>query len=99
MSGGTVSVVLCGLGGYGETYLRPLLDPANAARARLAAGVDPMPERSSLLPELRARGIPVHASLEDFYRSSTAELAVLCSPIHLHAPQSVLTLSRGSHLL
>jgi predicted dehydrogenase len=96
---GPPSVVLCGLGGYGETYLRPLLDAANAGRARLVAGVDPSPERSSLLPELRARGIPVHASLDDVHATGTAEVVVLCSPIHLHAPQAVLAMSRGSHVL
>ncbi len=100
-----VNVVLCGLGGYGDTYLKPLLDAANAGRARLVAGIDPDPERCARLPELRLQNIPIFASLEAYYAAvdassvGAAELVVLCSPIHLHAPQSLLALDRGSHLL
>src|SRR4051812_28573083 len=96
---GPVSVVLCGLGGYGGTYLPPLLDPANAGRARLVAGGDPLPERCPQLAAPRARGIPGHASLEDFYRPGAAGRGGLSPPIPLQAPQSARALAHGSHLL
>ena len=93
------SIVLVGLGGYGRVYLAGLLDPRNEGRCRLVAGVDPMPSNCPYLDDLRARGVPVHRSLQAFYRTGRANLAILSSPIHQHCPQTRLALSHGSHVL
>jgi predicted dehydrogenase len=94
-----VSVVLVGIGGYGEVYLTPLLEDPRGARCRIAGAVDPRPESCSRLPALRKMGIPVFPSLEAFYHRETAELAVLSSPIQLHAPHTCLALENGCHVL
>jgi len=94
-----VTVVLVGIGGYGEVYLSALLDEPQGARCRIVGAVDPHPENCARLTELEARGVPLHPSLEDFYRTGSADLAVISSPIHLHAEHACLALSRGSHAL
>lgn len=93
------SVVLVGLGGYGGVYVSALLDGAPEG-VRIAGAVDPAPERCERLAELQARGVPLFASLEEFYAAGlTAELAAIASPIHYHCPLTCLALEHGSHVL
>jgi predicted dehydrogenase len=94
-----VSIVLSGLGGYGQVYLAALLDQRDDARFRLVAGVDPAPRNCARLADLQARGVPIHRSLQQFYRAGRADWAVLSSPIHRHCSQTCLALSQGSHVL
>lgn len=98
MAPAPVSVVLAGLGGYGETYLAGLLDPQHAGRVRLVAGVDPQPERCRRIAEIRAAGIPVLPTLEAAL-ALKPDLVVVCSPIDRHAPQCVLAFAEGCHVL
>jgi len=94
-----IRVVLVALGGYGEVYLGPLLDDPRGAACRIVGGVDPRPERCRRLADLEAQGVPVYATLEDFYREHRADLAVISSPIHLHADHACAALAAGSHVL
>ncbi len=94
-----VSLVLVGIGGMGAVYVRELLDAKDPWPFRIAGAVDPEPERCAWLEELRAAGVPVFATLEDFYRNRTAELAVVSSPIQCHAGQTCLALTKGSDVL
>lgn len=94
-----VTVVLVGIGGYGEVYLSALLDESQGARCSIVGAVDPHPENCTRLTELEARAVPLHPSLEDFYRTETADLAVISSPIHLHGDHVCQALSGGSHVL
>jgi len=94
-----VKVVLVGIGGYGEVYLSPLLDHPEGARCEIAGAVDPSPENCSRLHELEALGVPVFSTLEDYYRENSADLAIISSPIHLHADHVCRSLVHGSHVL
>jgi predicted dehydrogenase len=94
-----LTIVLAGIGGYGEVYLQALLDEPRRSDCHLLAVVDPVPDRSPRADELRRRGIPIHASLEQFYSTATADLAVLSTPIHFHCPQTCLALHHGSAVL
>ena len=94
-----VSVAACGIGGYGEGYVRSLLGMPPDRNAVFAAAVDTAPERCSLVGEIRAASIPVFSSLEEMYAKLTPDLVVLSTPIHLHAPQALLALARGSSVL
>jgi len=94
-----VSLVLVGIGGMGAVYVRELLDAKDTGPFRVAGAVDPEPERCAWLEELRAAGVPVFATLEDFFRNRTAELAVVSSPIQFHAGQTCLALTKGSDVL
>lgn len=94
-----VAVVLVGLGGYGEVYLSPLLDDPRGVGCRIVGGVDPSPHGCRRLAELEAGGVHIHATLAGFYRKHRADLAVISSPIHLHADHTCTALAEGSHVL
>ncbi|MDZ7392064.1 MAG: Gfo/Idh/MocA family oxidoreductase [candidate division KSB1 bacterium] len=94
-----VSIVVVALGGYGLVYLEGLMDHRKDENVTIVGGVDPEPERCTRLSELRARGVPVYGSLEDFYSHHQADLAIISSPIHLHCEQTCLALSKGSNVL
>jgi predicted dehydrogenase len=94
-----VSLVLVGIGGMGAVYVRELLDGRESGSFRIAGAVEPEPGRCPSFEELRSIGVPVFATLDDFYRNRTAELAVISSPIQFHAAQTCLALARGSHVL
>lgn len=94
-----VSVLVVGLGGYGEVYLSSLLDEEGKGRCTIVGAVDPEPSRCTRLGELEARGVPLFSSMEEFSRTDSAELAVISSPIQYHCEQACLALERGSHVL
>jgi predicted dehydrogenase len=94
-----ISTVLIGAGGYGSVYLAALLDDPEGQGLRLAGVVEPLPENCSRLHDLKARDVPVFASLRGFYRHHRADLAVISSPIHFHCSQTCEALAHGSHVL
>jgi len=94
-----IAVVLVGIGGYGEAYISALLDEAQGARCKLVGAVDPEPARCSRLMDLRSAGVPVFASLDLFFKELVADLAVISSPIQLHAEHVERALARGCHVL
>lgn len=94
-----VTVVLVGIGGYGEVYLSALLDEPQGAGCRILGAVDPHPRRCRRLGELETMGVPLYSSLTEFYGDHQADLAVVSSPIHFHADHTCLALEEGSHVL
>ena len=91
-----ISIVLVGLGGYGEFYIRALLDHRDDQRFRIVGGVT----RSCRCPrKLHQYGAAAFPDLDSFYKNQRADLAVISSPIHLHAELTCLALSHGSHVL
>jgi len=94
-----VKIVLAALGGYGQYYLNTLLDGIPQGTVELVGGVDPYPERCPRLKELTERQVPVYDSLARFYDNYQADLAVIASPIHMHAAQSSTALQNGSCVL
>ena len=96
-----ISIALVGIGGYGNSYVNLFLDAPAETRAsyELVAAIDPNFVASRRLDELKARGIAIFPSIEQFYESHRADLAVLSTPIALHAPQAALACERGSHVL
>ena len=96
---GPVTVLLVGIGGYGEAYVSALLDEAQGARCRIVGAVDPEPASCTRLADLRSRGIPTFASLDLFFKEGTADLAVISSPIQLHAEHVESSLLKGCHVL
>ncbi|SDW55474.1 Predicted dehydrogenase [Marinococcus luteus] len=90
-------IVLAGTAGYGELYLQTLKEQNRLSW--LEGVVDIFPENSSFYQDIQAAGIPVYESLEAFYAEKKAELAVIATPIHLHAAQAVTAMKAGSHVL
>ncbi len=100
-----VSVVMVAIGGYARNYVRLLLDEADQRGVRFVGAVDPTasrqphPDVQGAADELRARGVPIYDDLTSFYAAHSADLAVIASPIHYHAPQVLAALAAGSHVL
>ena len=66
--------------------------------AELVALVD---VKAELKPELETEfGAPFFAGLTDFFASGiSADVVCVCTPNHLHAPQSVLAMEHGCHVV
>lgn len=94
-----VRIVLVGIGGYGEVYLAALLDELEGTRWTIVGAVDPEPTRCSRLEALRERRVPLYDDLGAFFRDGTADLAVVSTPIHLHADHACEALAHGCHVL
>ena len=94
-----VDIVLVAIGGYGVNYVNHLLDHGDAHQARLVGAVDPFATNCPRLDDLKAHGVPIFDDLDAFYATRNADLAVISSPIHFHAPQAIAALEHGSHVL
>ena len=81
-----VSVVLVGIGGYGEEYVSALLDEEQGKRCKIVGVVDPEPAGCSRLGDIKSTGIPVFASLDLFFKESDADLAVISSLMGHRSP-------------
>ncbi len=95
-----VSTVFVGIGGYGDLY------PSLAEKYQEVGGlcrpsgvVDPFARTAPHYEWFRRQGVPVFNTLEEFYQTHTADLAVISTPIPLHKPQSLTALAHGSHVL
>lgn len=94
-----VSIFLIGIGGYGITYVNELLDNYDEDSFYIAGIYDPVPENCKRISEIKDKGIRLYDSIEEFYKSSRADLAVISSPIQYHCPQTICALSSGSNVL
>lgn len=93
-----VNVVLVGIGGYGGTMVDEFVNrPAPAMK--LVGVVDPYPERCSYLEELKQLNVPICADMDEFYKSYSADLAVISTPIFLHTQHILTALKNGSNVL
>lgn len=94
-----ISVLLIGIGGYGNNYVRGMLEEGESHNAELVGAVDPYPEGCRYLNELKDRGITIFSNLEDFYANNSADLAVISSPIQFHCRQTCISLEYNSNVL
>ncbi len=94
-----ITVLMVGAGGYATIYLKDLLNENNAPLFDLVGAVDPFAEKSPYIGQLREKGIPVYATLEEFYARHTAQMAIVSTPIYLHAEQSCFCMEHGSDVL
>ncbi len=97
---GPVKVLVVAINGYGHYYLKTLLEETACEKAVLAGVVDPEAERSKYFNAFREFSIPVCRRINDFYLSGgKADLAVIASPPHFHAAQTILALHSGTNVL
>ncbi|MBQ2889867.1 MAG: Gfo/Idh/MocA family oxidoreductase [Clostridia bacterium] len=93
-----VSVLLVGIGGYGETMVHEIMENPSPY-IKLAGVVDPYPERCTYIEEIKKMGVPVCASMDEFYKDNSAHLAVISTPIFLHTKHILSALENGSNVL
>lgn len=99
MSEKTPSVVLVGMGGYGNLYVNELLRLAGEGKCDFTAAVDPFAEKAAGYEKIKAAGVKIFGSIEDFYAENTAELCCISAPIQYHTPYTLCALRHGSHVL
>ena len=90
-------IVLIGAGWDGQKYLEEMT--ARDVGGDLTAVVDIAPDLEERFPVLRERHIPVFSTIGDFAGGCRADLAVISSPIHLHAQMITECLALGMHVL
>ena len=93
-----VKVLLCGMGGYGENYVKEYLS-RDVLGSSLVAIADPFASKSPLYNDVLEKGIPLFSSPEEFFREHKADLTIISSPIHTHYPYIMTALENGSNVL
>ena len=95
----SVSVLLVGIGGYGQNYVRELLTNTVRDDYHITGIVDPHADKSSLVNMVKEKGIPVYKSMEEFYQDKRADYVCIASPIQFHARQTIKALENGATVL
>ncbi|MCL2508680.1 MAG: Gfo/Idh/MocA family oxidoreductase [Oscillospiraceae bacterium] len=93
-----INVVLAGWGGYGKFYADYLIQNPHRLDYTFRAVADPF-LREEDKAALAVLNIPYFDSLEAFYKTGTAELAIISAPIHLHKPMCETAVKNGSAVL
>ncbi len=95
----SISVLIVGIGGYGENYVNELLARDAKGKFQIVGMVDPYPEKSSRIMEIKERDIPLFTTMEEFYENSTADFVCISTPLQLHYEQTILALKKGAVVL
>jgi predicted dehydrogenase len=93
-----VKVLLCGMGGYGENYVKEYLT-RDVLGSSLVAIADPFASKSPLYNDVVEKGFPIYSSPEEFFKENRADLTIISSPIHTHYPYIMTALGNGSNVL
>lgn len=93
-----VNIVLIGIGGYGETYVKDILESSNPI-INLVGAVDPYPEKCKHYAELKRKDIPIYSDICDFFKNHSADLTVISTPIFLHTEHIIEALKYNSNVL
>ena len=93
------SILLVGIGGYGNVYTRALVNYKGERNIKIAGFIDPAAEKCTDYEKLKEMGVPRFESMEDFYQKSSADLAVISTPIHFHCSHVCTALKNGSNVL
>ena len=93
-----MKLLLVGSGGYAGNYIKILLN-REIPELFWEGIVDPFYAACAYKDQIDALGIPVYATMEEFYSRHTADLAVISTPTFLHREQSIFALAHGSHVL
>jgi len=90
-------VLLVGAGGYGVNYVDYFLGGEFAGELELVGIADPYASASSCFDRFNGV-VPVFDSMEDFFAADTADLSIVCTPIHLHYGHCKTALENNSHV-
>lgn len=93
------SIVLFGIGGYGDVYVRALTQQKARKNCVIAGVIDPFAAAARGYETLREMGVEFFSAPEEFYATHTADLAIISTPIPLHESQAIYAMEHGSHVL
>ena len=92
----SVTVLLCGTGGYGRLYLEEVLTNGALHDTELLAAVEPYLTQEAI-EALGKR--PCYNTLEEALTHHQPDLVIVSTPIQFHVPQVKLALAHGCHVL
>lgn len=95
----SVSVLIVGIGGYGNNYAKEILFNNDRDDYRIVGIVDPYADKSPMIGEIRKRKIPVFSTMEEFYKNYNADYVCIASPIQFHSEQTITALRKGANVL
>lgn len=95
----TPSVILIGIGGYGNLYANELLRLSEEGKCIFCGAVDPFPQSATAYVKLVERGIKIYSTPEECYNEITPDLCCISAPIQFHTPYTMLALSHGSNVI
>lgn len=93
------NIVLVGIGGYGDVYVRALTRQKARENCNIAGVVDPFAASAPGYGALKEMGVEFFGTQEEFYAKKSADLAIIATPIPLHESQAVYAMEHGSHVL
>lgn len=93
-----MKILLVGAGGYGALYVRELMGHC-CENIVFEGVVDPYAPSSVEYMHIKDAGIPIYDTMDAFYSTHQADLAVICTPPFLHREYSVNALAHGSNVL
>lgn len=95
-----VTFAVVGLGGYGRSHLESAAEIEADGIGKLAAVVCIDPENhAEKLAEFKAKGVRVHASLDELLQAGGVDVITLPIGIHDHVRLSIKCLEAGFHVL
>ena len=92
-----IRILLVSIGMYGQKYLEEATE--KDVGGDVVGIVDIAKNLPEKYPVISRKGIPVYDSLHAFTEKDHADLAVISSPIHLHASMVMECLKNGMHVL
>lgn len=89
-----MNIILTGLNGYGGNFIPELIAERSKGHGLIAV-VSQHPKNSVHYPILVHLGVRFYSSLEDCLANEQVDLAILTTPMHLHAHEVTLALEKG----
>lgn len=93
-----MKILLVGVGGYGKLYLQLMLENKNP-ELKLEGIVEINCDACPIREDIEKAEIPVYKTMDEFYESHSADLAVISTPPFLHKEQCIKALENGSYVL
>lgn len=90
---------LIGVNGYGRTHVRGTALLEQDGRAELAAYADVSPDAGQVIAETFGRTVPGYGSALELLEQAGIDIAVISTPIHLHAQMIEQALTHGASVL
>lgn len=92
-------IALIGAMGYGKRYLEAIEENGNKYDINLTAIVDISPNAKEVFSDLVDQGVKIYKSMEEMYKQTDIDLAIISSPIQYHSSQSCFAMEHGSHVM
>lgn len=90
---------LIGVNGYGRTHVHGTASLEQGGRAELAAYADVSPDAGQIVADAFGRDVPGYGSALELLQQAKVDIAVISTPIHLHAQMIEQALTHGVSVL